>query len=451
MTRGFILLGAVVLLGACHVPPPVYVIQGPPEKVTVKGPPPEAKLEVPSVAPQEGYAWTPGYWHYGAASAGYEWVEGRWVPERRDYYWHEATYVYVNSIWIYRPPFWRPRVWHDPDLHLFQRGRYHRGRYRHRHYQRGKGQHAKGSGNKPTGSGTTGAPSPLTTTPTGSTKGRAAAPPARTEPSTSGRVSAPPATPDVKQPPLTLTSDHAADSPGAHHAMTRDAHQEANLRRRPEYRGQVEGRPVFGDSSRGKSPSYVTDSTGAIILTNEPGRVRRSRGQEEALRRRDVAEAARANRRMRPEAQPGAGRQIERRRGAGAAAHRGTPNRVDPDRVRRPTPEQRRPHQVRVRRPDPRIERRHHPKPRVERRPQPRIHRPPQPRAHRPEPRIQHRPQPRIQHRPQPRIQHQPRIHHRADPRRNQAAPEPRKRRERAAPAPSPKPERKSEGRRRRR
>ena len=51
MIRFIILVGAAAVLGACHVPPPVYVIQGPPEKVTANGPPPEARLEVPSVAP----------------------------------------------------------------------------------------------------------------------------------------------------------------------------------------------------------------------------------------------------------------------------------------------------------------------------------------------------------------------------------------------------------------
>ena len=221
--------------------------------------------------------------------------------------------------------------------------------------------------------------------------------------------------------------------------MTRDPHQEANLRRRPEYRGQVEGRPIFGDAAHGKSPGYVTDSTGAIILTNEPGRVQRSRSQQEALRRQDEAAAARARAQHRPERGPEVDPRVhgepQRHRGISGTMHRGEHRRADPARIKGLPPAQRRPDQVRV----------HRPEPRIQQRPQPRIQHRPQPRVHRPEPRIQSRPpQPRIQQRPEPRVQHrpQPRVQHRHDPRRNQAAPNPpQKRRERAAPAPAPRPE----------
>ena len=40
------------------------------------GPPPIPVYEQPEV-PEDGYAWTPGYWAMG--SAGYFWVPGTWV------------------------------------------------------------------------------------------------------------------------------------------------------------------------------------------------------------------------------------------------------------------------------------------------------------------------------------------------------------------------------------
>lgn len=451
-----LLMGISLLLGACHVPPPVYVIQGPPEKVTTNGPPPDAKVEAPSVAPSAGYVWLPGYWHYGAVGAEYLWVEGRWAPERQDYYWHEATYVYVNSIWVYRPPFWRPRVWQDPDLYYFQQGRYHQDwRYRHRHRQHQR--HGKGPGTS-----TTGAPSTTPPVKTGSATGQAVAPPARGASSNESRLAAPPATVTPKTPPPKFTSTPPeADSPGEQHTMAVDPHVEANLRRRPEYKGDVEGRLSYGDDADGsKEPGYVTDHTGAIILTNEPRRVRRSRSQEEAQRRRDLAEAAR-RRPVDPDNPNvrGRGRRLE----PVPAVVRGE---VDPDMVRGRRPEPRRRGEVRVITPEPRDHRppqriqdrpdpgpihrtepriQHRPQPRPTHRAEPRVHRPPQPRIqHRPEPRPIHRAEPRIHHRPEPTVMHRP------EPRRKQAAPQPPdKRRERAAPAPAPRREgRKGRGRR---
>ncbi|HEY4972144.1 MAG TPA: YXWGXW repeat-containing protein, partial [Steroidobacteraceae bacterium] len=92
----YLTIGLLIALGGCVAqvrvagppPPPVYVRPAPPpppayvpanvevEVQANEAPPPLPEYEQPP-CPDDGYIWTPGYWHYGAA--GYYWVPGTWV------------------------------------------------------------------------------------------------------------------------------------------------------------------------------------------------------------------------------------------------------------------------------------------------------------------------------------------------------------------------------------
>ena len=92
-------LSAATLLSACAVqtrvntppPPRVYVAApavtaevaapGVEVAVTASEPPPALPEYTQPPCPEDGYLWTPGYWHYG--SAGYYWVPGTWVQPPR--------------------------------------------------------------------------------------------------------------------------------------------------------------------------------------------------------------------------------------------------------------------------------------------------------------------------------------------------------------------------------
>ena len=63
-TRSTVLLLAVLLVAACRMPPPVYMIQGRPQPTQVPYAPPAPRLEVPPAPPDESYVWQDGYWSW---------------------------------------------------------------------------------------------------------------------------------------------------------------------------------------------------------------------------------------------------------------------------------------------------------------------------------------------------------------------------------------------------
>ena len=93
-------------LGGCYVPPPVYVLQAPPEQVQVAEAPPEPRLEIPPPSPDESYLWQPGYWNYDGSE--YRWQEGAWMPPRDGYVLMGASYDFFGGCWHFRAPYWCP-------------------------------------------------------------------------------------------------------------------------------------------------------------------------------------------------------------------------------------------------------------------------------------------------------------------------------------------------------
>jgi len=126
LVRGRQLLAVAVFatLGACtvqervYVPPPrVYVPPPPPPAATVEvgveltateAPPPLPEYEQPP-CPEDGYIWTPGYWHYGPV--GYYWVPGTWVqPPRVGVLWTPGYWGFAGGVYGFHAGYWGPHI-----------------------------------------------------------------------------------------------------------------------------------------------------------------------------------------------------------------------------------------------------------------------------------------------------------------------------------------------------
>ena len=266
----------LMVAGGCHVPPPVVMVASAPGPVRVNGPPPRPLLEVPPAQPDPSYMWQEGYWHW--VDGEYDWVQGQWIPGYQGYEFVPATYVVIDGFWTYRPPFWRHHRWH---------GGYPgpRDGPRHRSTPGHAGQPSSGS-----------AAVPRTV--------RAAAPEAETGAAHTVRAEAPDAdtaAPRAPSPASSTDGEHhvRAEAPAADDATALEARvdpeRETSLRQHPQFRGETDGRMVFGNTEpradeprpgddgpvmlgntdrRREGPIYATDETGAIVLTNGTGRVR---------------------------------------------------------------------------------------------------------------------------------------------------------------------------------
>jgi hypothetical protein len=90
-------------------PPPVYV--APAVEVEVQAneaPPPLPEYEQPP-CPEDGYLWTPGYWHYGPA--GYYWVPGTWVqPPQVGVLWTPGYWAFSGGVYGFHAGYWGPHI-----------------------------------------------------------------------------------------------------------------------------------------------------------------------------------------------------------------------------------------------------------------------------------------------------------------------------------------------------
>ncbi|MDP9014378.1 MAG: hypothetical protein M3O41_17300, partial [Pseudomonadota bacterium] len=90
-------------------PPPVY--DAPALEVEVRAteaPPPLPDYEQPP-CPEEGYIWTPGYWHWTGSD--YYWVPGTWVqPPRVGVLWTPGYWGFVGGVYAWHVGYWGPHV-----------------------------------------------------------------------------------------------------------------------------------------------------------------------------------------------------------------------------------------------------------------------------------------------------------------------------------------------------
>jgi hypothetical protein len=137
-------LAAALSLGACVVapyqpaPPPVYtqqpqpVYQPPPPSYqpppqaapaqdyegdpnggdvaeTANEPPPPLPDYDQPPCPDDGYLWTPGYWHW--SPAGYYWVPGTWVqPPQVGFLWTPGYWAFAGGVYGFHAGYWGPHV-----------------------------------------------------------------------------------------------------------------------------------------------------------------------------------------------------------------------------------------------------------------------------------------------------------------------------------------------------
>jgi hypothetical protein len=92
-------------------PPPAPVYVAPAVEVEVQAneaPPPLPEYEQPP-CPEDGYLWTPGYWHYGPA--GYYWVPGTWVqPPQVGVLWTPGYWAFSGGVYGFHAGYWGPHI-----------------------------------------------------------------------------------------------------------------------------------------------------------------------------------------------------------------------------------------------------------------------------------------------------------------------------------------------------
>jgi WXXGXW repeat (2 copies) len=123
----YLTVGMLVVLGGCVAqvrvaapPPPVVYVRPPPpppayapanvevEVQANEAPPPLPEYEQPA-CPDDGYIWTPGYWHYGPA--GYYWVPGTWVqPPQVGVLWTPGYWAYSGGVYGFHGGYWGPHI-----------------------------------------------------------------------------------------------------------------------------------------------------------------------------------------------------------------------------------------------------------------------------------------------------------------------------------------------------
>jgi hypothetical protein len=71
-------------------------------------PPPLPDYDQPP-CPDDGYLWTPGYWHW--SPAGYYWVPGTWVqPPQVGFLWTPGYWAFVGGVYAFHGGYWGPHV-----------------------------------------------------------------------------------------------------------------------------------------------------------------------------------------------------------------------------------------------------------------------------------------------------------------------------------------------------
>ncbi len=71
-------------------------------------PPPLPDYDQPP-CPEEGYIWTPGYWHW--SPGGYYWVPGTWVqPPQVGLLWTPGFWAFSTGVYIWHAGYWGPHV-----------------------------------------------------------------------------------------------------------------------------------------------------------------------------------------------------------------------------------------------------------------------------------------------------------------------------------------------------
>src|SRR5271166_3114425 len=94
-------------------PPPPAAVEvdaggGAVEITASEAPPPLPDYDQPP-CPDDGYLWTPGYWHW--SPAGYYWVPGTWVePPQVGFLWTPGYWAFAGGVYGFHAGYWGPHV-----------------------------------------------------------------------------------------------------------------------------------------------------------------------------------------------------------------------------------------------------------------------------------------------------------------------------------------------------
>jgi WXXGXW repeat (2 copies) len=78
------------------------------EVQATEAPPPLPDYDQPP-CPEDGYLWTPGYWHWGGG--GYYWVPGTWVqPPRVGVLWTPGYWGFAGGVYAFHVGYWGPHI-----------------------------------------------------------------------------------------------------------------------------------------------------------------------------------------------------------------------------------------------------------------------------------------------------------------------------------------------------
>jgi hypothetical protein len=79
-------------------------------ELSVQTAPPVLPLYAQPPMPNEGYIWTPGYWHW-SQRVGYYWVPGTWVlPPSVGMLWTPPYWSWINGAYLFNAGYWGPNV-----------------------------------------------------------------------------------------------------------------------------------------------------------------------------------------------------------------------------------------------------------------------------------------------------------------------------------------------------
>ncbi len=84
---------------------PVVATPPPPSEYVVQTAPPEPIIEVRPSAPNAGWVWLPGFWHW--QNGRHMWVAGHWSPPQAGYAWEGARWQHFPNGWRMVPGHWR--------------------------------------------------------------------------------------------------------------------------------------------------------------------------------------------------------------------------------------------------------------------------------------------------------------------------------------------------------
>jgi hypothetical protein len=110
LTFKTLLLAATILASPLLLATPNPAVAQSEIALTVQSAPPMLPVYAQPPMPEEGYIWTPGYWHW-SQSAAYYWVPGTWIlPPTAGMLWTPPYWAWADGAYLFHAGYWGPNV-----------------------------------------------------------------------------------------------------------------------------------------------------------------------------------------------------------------------------------------------------------------------------------------------------------------------------------------------------